>query len=289
MPVRFFGQFLLDKGIITKDQLAAALSHQERSNLRVGETALSLGLLTREQLDAILALQRVRDYHFGEAAIFLGFLRPEQVERVLSTQRSAHVKLGEALVSLGVFGPEALDRHLAAFADDQAPFLNAEVRSKAKDDDPRHLTLPAAELALRFMTRLAGLNAKLLELREDYPPDFPVPTLSVRVRLTGFMDADLALRASVETAERIASGMLSEPVDPQDVNGMRDAMSEFLTVVAGNLCDAQSAEGRELEVSAPLEGALAPPGHGERMWVAHLGGPDADLEIIFATRNASRE
>ena len=53
MPVKFFGQYLLEKNIITPQQLIEAVEYQESKNLKFGEYALSKGYLTAKDVEKI--------------------------------------------------------------------------------------------------------------------------------------------------------------------------------------------------------------------------------------------
>lgn len=58
MSAAFFGQFLLNKGLIDAQQLAKALTAQEVLNKKLGELALAKNLLSEKQVREILTLQK---------------------------------------------------------------------------------------------------------------------------------------------------------------------------------------------------------------------------------------
>lgn len=281
MAVRFFGQYLLENGVIDAKQLLAAISYQEKTNLKFGDTAISLGLLSQEQLASIFALQRTKDLKTGEAAIELGFLKEEQIDQVLRAQKNSHVMIGQALVSTGALGKEQLERHLSAFKIDQEPYRVSE--GIAEGMDPSGIGRPAADLALKFLLRLANFNMKLAAVSVGALEEPTLPTYTARVGFTGDTEGEIALRASTSICARIASSMLGEPVSPDNAPVILDATSEFLNVVGGNLSAAVARTGKKLELAAPRHGELPAPAGSQHMLTAKLGAPEGEIDFVIVT------
>lgn len=281
MAVRFFGQYLLENGVIDAKQLLAAISYQEKTNLKFGDTAISLKLLSQEQLASIFALQRTKDLKTGEAAIELGYLTQDQIDQVLRAQKNSHVMIGEALVNTGALSKEQLERHLAAFKIDQEPYRVAENIPEAKD--PTGIGRPAADLALKFLLRLANFNMKLVGIGNGALDDMPMPTYTARVGFTGDTEGEIALRASTSICARIASAMLGEPVSPDNAPVVLDATSEFLNVVGGNLSAAVARQGKKLELASPKHGELGPPAANQHLMTAKFGAPEGEIDFIVVT------
>ena len=96
MSSRFFGQYLLEKGRITSQQLSTALDSQKAVTAPIGILALEKNWLTAEQIKHILDLQKKTNYRFGELAVRSGFLTQPQVDELLRDQDLSHrVLLGE--------------------------------------------------------------------------------------------------------------------------------------------------------------------------------------------------
>lgn len=98
---QYFGHYLLNKGLLTREQLAAALEHQKSVHVKFGVIAVDEGLLSPDQIEKIHDRQRQVDQRFGEIAVDLGFLTSEQVESMLSVQRQDHLLLAQAIVDKG--------------------------------------------------------------------------------------------------------------------------------------------------------------------------------------------
>ncbi len=283
MAVRFFGQYLLENGVIDAKQLLAAISHQEKTNLKFGDMAIQLGLIDEDKLAQIFALQRTEDLRTGEAAIKLGYLTQEQVDQVLRAQQNNHIMIGEALVQTGAMDRTLLDRQLAAFKLEQDQFKTSDTVPASQD--PSGIARPAVDLAMKFLLRLANFSMKLTDTRVGELNEAPIPTYTARVGFTGDVKGEIALRAGQSICARIASAMLGEPVAPDNAATVLDATSEFLNVVGGNLSAASARIGKKIELAAPKNGELPPPAKGQHMLIATLGAPEGEVDFVVVTES----
>ena len=119
MAVRFFGQWLLQKGCVTSEQLLKAIDDQKKTNLSLGEIAVKEGLLTVDQALQINVIQQRTDAYFGEIAQEQEMLSQQQVEHLLQKQKAFRKYLGEILVDNGAITQESLNRELQAYQEEQ--------------------------------------------------------------------------------------------------------------------------------------------------------------------------
>lgn len=124
MGTRFFGQFLVDEGVIDAFQLRQATDHMTWVNRTLGELAVKRKMLSAGEVERVLEAQRCSDARFGEVAIEMGLLQPDQVEDLIADQRSRQSRVGEALVELGHLTKPRLEELLQRFLDDQAAVLS---------------------------------------------------------------------------------------------------------------------------------------------------------------------
>lgn len=279
MSVRFFGQFLLESGVIGPEQLLAALAHQAGQNLKFGATAMALGLLTQAQVEEILVLQRTHDLLSGEAAVKLGALTVAQVEQVLRSQRNSHVMVGEALVATGALDRPALGVQLAAFHADQANYrVTAAI---PKELDPSGLGSGALDLTVKLLERLGGIPIRRVMARAGPLAPARGVTTAARVPFTGDANGFMALRAEPRTAAALAGALLGEPVPESDTPTLTDALSELLNMVAGNVAAQAAQKGRRLELGAPVHGEPPQAAAGQRSITAELGSPGHELYFVL--------
>lgn len=96
-----FGQFLINKGLVTEADVFAALSIQAARQHQIGQIAIKEGLLTVRQTMQVLREQAGTCYFFGEMAVELGFLTEADVEKLLQLQQSSRPRIGEILAGMG--------------------------------------------------------------------------------------------------------------------------------------------------------------------------------------------
>lgn len=93
------GELLVESGILSEDQLVAALEHQTRQRGLLGEIIVELGFTTKEKLEATLARQY--GSKLGEILINKGMITFEQLIRSLDEQKNSMKSLGDILVEKG--------------------------------------------------------------------------------------------------------------------------------------------------------------------------------------------
>lgn len=95
---QYFGQFLLNKGYLTSEQLKTALEYQQSVRLKLGVLAVNAGYMNSKQAKLVHEMQSKFDKRFGELAVESGYLKEEQVEELLSLQSVGYLLLAQALI-----------------------------------------------------------------------------------------------------------------------------------------------------------------------------------------------
>ena len=95
MHTQFFGNFLLNKGVITPEQLIEALKIQSSAHKKFGTLAIHSGYMSASEVADVYITQTHYDKRFGELAVELGYLTPEQVDKLLTLQLPNYMLLGQ--------------------------------------------------------------------------------------------------------------------------------------------------------------------------------------------------
>ncbi|MCI9174900.1 MAG: chemotaxis protein CheX [Lachnospiraceae bacterium] len=98
MHTQFFGNFLLNKGVITPEQLIEALKIQSSAHKKFGTLAIHSGYMSASEVADVYITQTHYDKRFGELAVELGYLTTEQVDKLLTLQLPNYMLLGQILV-----------------------------------------------------------------------------------------------------------------------------------------------------------------------------------------------
>lgn len=102
MHTQFFGNFLLNKGTITPEQLIEALKVQSTAHQKLGTLAIHSGYMSAIEVEDVFITQTHYDKRFGELAVELGYLTQEQVDELLTIQLPNYMLLGQILVEKGI-------------------------------------------------------------------------------------------------------------------------------------------------------------------------------------------
>ena len=279
MSVRFFGQFLLEMGVIGPEQLLAALAHQAGQNLKLRRHRDRPGAAHAGAGGGDPGAAAHPRSLSGEAASKLGALTAAQVEQVLRSQRNSHVMVGEALVATGALDRPALGAQLEAFHADQANYrVTAAI---PRELDPSGLGSGALDLTVKLLERLGGIPIRRVLARAGPLAPPRGVTTAARVPFTGDANGFVALRAEPRTAAALAGALLGQPVPESDTPTLTDALSELLNMVAGNVAAQAAQKGRRLELGAPVHGEPPQPAAGQRAITAELGAPGHELFFVL--------
>ncbi|WP_028235265.1 hypothetical protein [Pseudobutyrivibrio sp. MD2005] len=118
MYTQFLGNYLLQRGIVTQEQLFNAMSRLSQTHIKLGTIAIHESLMTAKEVDECLYVQTREDKRFGEIAVNRGYLTEEQVNDLLTKQTPDYILLGQNLVEDGVFSYEELERILFDYKND---------------------------------------------------------------------------------------------------------------------------------------------------------------------------
>jgi len=115
----FFGQFLLNEGLIDSEQLNKLLAVSKETRVKLGVLAINSGLMTADNVNQVNTLQGKVDKRFGEIAIDEGYLTEPELDLLLSVQDAEHLKLSQTLVDANILSleevEEALNRYKASY------------------------------------------------------------------------------------------------------------------------------------------------------------------------------
>ncbi|TWH05993.1 MULTISPECIES: chemotaxis protein CheX [Pseudoxanthomonas] len=231
MAVKFLGQFLLERGLITPQQLLAATEAQRASNPLLGELAVRQGLLTEAQARRINERQRAEDRRFGDIAIELGLLDAREVEALLSAQKAGRKLFGQVLVEQGVLDAETLEQALAEHhAEQQAG--NEELAGALAGHRLGALAQEATELCVRLFPRMLGTQCQPVGLVDDALPTATWP-YTAHVRISGERSLRVGLSCDRATLQALACAFLRMPSEQCDSELAVDALGEIVNVLMG--------------------------------------------------------
>lgn len=115
MHTQFFGNFLLNKGVITPEQLVDALKIQANTHKKLGTLAIHSGFMSASEVEDVYITQTHYDKLFGELAVNLGYLTESQVDNLLTTQLPDYMLLGQILVDKNILTHVELENSITEY------------------------------------------------------------------------------------------------------------------------------------------------------------------------------
>ncbi len=255
MVSMFFGQYLLELGLVSREALLDALARQRRCNRSLLDLAVSQGLVSASQREAILHLFRTTERSLAEICVEDGYLERSRVGQLMEAQRVGWLRIGEALVEGGHLTPEALAEHLEVYRARQAEIQSQVEHGFGGLEEPE--TVRAFfSLASFYLGRLLGASAKLGAVDRVGAGIAPGRRRFAQ-RFVGDRELSLAVDLDDRQATELARGMLGQdaPLAPETV---ADAVCELVNVVGGNACTRMETMGWRLRPEPPTASGPGP-------------------------------
>lgn len=249
MAVKFFGQFLVEQAVVSRDALLTAIELQDQKNLKLGEMALSMGYISSADIQRAHNAQMSRDMKLGDLLVEMGLLTELQLQDVITRQKNTHLYIGEALVQIGALTVEALQLHLEAFKADQARYATGAIALPVTISNS-HIWEMTADLTYKMITRVLDLQFRTGACVQTtaIAPAFMMAAMD----LSGDVEARYLLAVSEGLQKVIAKAILGETsVDHEPAEVLEDTVMEFVNVVCGNVAAKASQMGIIMGINPP--------------------------------------
>ena len=283
MSTRFFGQYLLEKGRITSQQLLDALECQNDITAPIGAMALEKGLLTAAQFRQVLDHQRKKNQSFRDVVCEMGLLKPAQIDAMLQDGDMPHrLMLGEALALKGYITLETLDKELKEYQK-ESERVSAEIAQAFSNLAHKTIVKTFTDLILTMFTQFGKQNI-IIERCETGKEKVRLFRWVISQKIAGEnVQFNCVLSVPPKLLLQMASTMLDETISAPDEIAL-DATKEFLNIANGTACAKLSEDGVSLKLQPPevYETTTTPyPLQTKDVVCVHLAAPDAKLEVAF--------
>jgi CheY-specific phosphatase CheX len=248
MGVKFFGQYLIERGEVSAEQVRAALNLMDAENRSIGELAVEGRLISKADADKVNAEQRHRDMPFGELAAEMGLLNEEQIDNLVQLQWRTRLRIGQALVQLKHLGKVRLEELLISYEEEQAPHRIENLALPAGLEG-NALAPFVLDLFANLLMRVARIATRVGSGEPNAePPDLPV---QVAVSVKGESGLLICLVGDEEFSRHVAAKASGLDAKCLDVEMLIDGVGEFLNVLAGNAMALAERNGITTELQPP--------------------------------------
>ena len=97
MFTHLFGNFLVEKSVITEEQKVSFQKELQDTRVKMGTIAVADGLINEAQAEEINHAQTQQDRRFGDIAIEMGYLTDAQISDIIKKQGDSAMKFYQLL------------------------------------------------------------------------------------------------------------------------------------------------------------------------------------------------
>jgi len=94
----FFGEYLVSKKLLKKEEINYALESQRQTRYPMGKLAVEMGYISKLENIKILLEQKKTKNYYGEIAKSHGLLTEENIKGLMEAQKAKSLPLGKILV-----------------------------------------------------------------------------------------------------------------------------------------------------------------------------------------------
>jgi len=250
------GNYLVETGKITRDQLAQTLADQDTVRVKLGLIAVAEGMMTLEQTAEVNRLQALMDRRFGDIAVQKGYLTEEQVSKLLKKQGNAYLTFIQTMVDSQLLDMEDVELVINTFRLING-YSNSEMEALKSDETERIIPLFLPEEAKQFTDIISTAIKTLIRLidrhiyigKAEFTSSFPSKDM-VSQSLHGHDGLISCLSEGNGALLQACCKYAREEFEQLDLDSL-DAAGELLNVMNGLYASALSRDGKFLELLPP--------------------------------------
>ncbi len=250
------GNYLVETGKITRDQLIQTLADQDTVRVKLGLIAVAEGMMTLEQTAEVNRLQALMDQRFGDIAVQKGYLTDEQVGKLLKKQGNTYLSFIQTLVDTQLLEMEDVDLVVNTFRLING-YSNSEMDALKSDDAERIVPLFVPEEGKQFVNIISTVVKTLIRLidrhiyigKAEIISAFPAKDL-VSQALQGNDGLVTCFSEGNGALLQVCSTFAHEDFEQLDLDSL-DAAGELLNCINGLFASGLSRDGKFLELMPP--------------------------------------
>ncbi len=242
MAAKFFGEFLIEKKLISEQDLEKVLDVQKHSNQKLGELAVSSAMLTENIACEINQKQQTENKLFGEIAVACGYLDIQQLDDLLLMQQKQRKFFGDILIELKMLTNEQVIQQLKAHDKAQQQTYQNMLTAIDKHCLAEYL-IQAIEASNLLFLRILHEQSKFYQLIKS-TENLDSFEVVLQISLNAQHPIFLTFATDAQTAICIASAFTNEDVANCDLDFSQDAVGEFLNIIAAQIISALNQSGK---------------------------------------------
>lgn len=259
MFTQLFGNYLINKNIVTPAQLSEAIKVKNTTRLKLGVLAINAEYMNSTQVEEVSNAQMSVDKRFGDIAVEKGYLSENQVDELLSSQKKGYLLIGQALVDKGYITNSVFEEAINNYKSEYKITKDDFIYDNDNDVISKFYDLKSFKNQEYYEYYISLLFKNLIRfVGDDFTP-LNVEKINGKVQFNNAVTQDVSGALSVVTAvdanedayTKLASRFAKEDIDK--INDLaRASVSEFLNLHNGLFVVNMSNE-KEVELELSLQ------------------------------------
>lgn len=250
------GNYLVQTGKLTKEQLTCALADQDTIRVKLGLIAVAEGMMTLEQTSEVNHLQSTMNQRFGDIAVSKGYLTEVQVSKLLKKQGNTYLSFIQTLIDSNCLDMEDMDLVVNSFRLING-YSNSEMEALKSDEPERIVPLFIPEESKQFTDIISTVIKTLIRCidrhiyigKAEMVSSFPQKNM-VSQSLQGNGGLVSCFSEGNGALLQISSRFAKEDFEHLDEDSL-DAAGELLNCINGLFVSELSRAGQFLELMPP--------------------------------------
>lgn len=249
----YFAQYLVNEGIVTRQETKELLREAEQSAPGLAVVALAEGAVSASKLAGLMPFEKDS---FPKLAVAEGLLFASQVEKLKEVRLTDGLRIAEALLDGGKMDFMELGRHLAACGSVEGSPIKEAVRQIAEQNEElaaeKEVYADFSELFMRSLMRFMDTPA-VVSFGDPDDEEAMFASHTVSQRLSGSVSFVSGIHAGDKVFVEMARRYSREEIEEADEMA-EDSVAEFLNVVNGLFVVDLGKRDLDLDMEAPRIG-----------------------------------
>lgn len=285
MLKQYFAQYLLNRELLTAEQVREALEEEMEHRVKLGVIAMNQGMLTASEVQEIHQAQAKHDKLFGEIAMDKRYLTEREVNCLLDAQESGNLNFEQALIDKNFMTLVELESALGDYNCREAQTIHLVIDEFALDkidfseiEEVKELYCEYIDLFLRALVRFMDTTGVVLPVKETVEQG--QDTWLISQRMTGDVAMAVGIMVSAPVLIEMARRYSHEELSQVDVFAI-DSIAEFLNVTNGLFTVNLSNRRQEIDLEPQKNGKnVVPIGHKKA--IVHIDTGMGLVRLIIA-------
>lgn len=285
---RLFGNYLVEKQILSQDQLDDMLPVQKDFKAEAATIAVINKVLTSTAAQELLERIDTGNERFGETAIEAGYLTDEKLDEILTYQSNTFMKFVQSLLNRGIFRLEQIQSLLDEFQQ-KGEYSDAQLSSLIHDDleECINIFVPLKSAQLKeFTLTLVQTIRRLIDSDAYLDKAYAARSLQLDKYACQMIVGDMHMKVYISAPDNnllaIANHFTGDTYDAVDEDAL-DNVGEFINCVNGLFATNLSYDDVMIDMNSPEYSVDGPFISNEKLYVipVHANGYNfrAILEI----------